>query len=96
MASAKVEQGQCLMDVAVQYCGSATAIFEIAELNGIEITALLNAGDEVIIPAAYQAMVNYLVQKQARPAIGKGGNGGGTTDAKGIGWMRIGTTFMVH
>jgi hypothetical protein len=89
-----VEQGQCLMDIAVQHCGDATAIFEIAALNNIEITGLLVEGTQLLIPTPYNAaIVNYLKEKNAVPATHEASEK--KAKNKGIGFMRIGSTFRI-
>lgn len=50
----KIGEGQCLIDVAMQYCGNAYRVFDIAALNGVEnITDVLDAGIVLIVPETY-------------------------------------------
>lgn len=66
-----VHQGQCLADIAIQHCGDMTAIFEIAELNGLEITALVEPGSQLEVPDPYDpALVKYLAERNHIPATG--------------------------
>jgi hypothetical protein len=48
-----VQPGQSLQDIAVQWLGSAEAVYELAGLNGLTYTATLQAGQELELPAAY-------------------------------------------
>jgi hypothetical protein len=48
---------QTLLDIAVQYCGSAEAVFELARLNRLSITDDLIAGQELLLPSAYNDKV---------------------------------------
>lgn len=66
-----VLEGQSLIDVAIQCCGSAEAAYEIAVLNGLSITDDLAAGRELNIPTAVNAtIVSYYTQKGIKPATG--------------------------
>lgn len=97
MAVVRINQGQCLMDIAIQKCGDATAIFEIAELNGIEITGLINAGDQIQVPETYNAAISeYLAQKNIVPATNAACEAVDVKPLDGIGYMRIGSTFKVR
>jgi len=50
MRTIEVSEGQTLLDIAVQYCGTADAQFDIAALNGIEVTDDLVPGQELLVP----------------------------------------------
>ena len=64
-----VLEGQSLLDIAIQCCGSAEAAYDIALLNNISITDDLAAGRELTIPASVNAsVVTYYTQKGIRPA----------------------------
>lgn len=64
-----VLDGQSLIDVAIQCCGSAEAAYDIALLNNISITEDLTAGLELTIPAAVNSsVVSYYTQKGIKPA----------------------------
>lgn len=46
-----VSEGQSLVDVAVQECGSLTALFDLADANGLAITDALTPGQVLALPA---------------------------------------------
>lgn len=97
MRQIQVDQGQCLMDVAVQHCGDATALFEIAELNGISITEVVGPGTVLNVPDAYdQQVASYLVFKRSVPATGLWNENLSIVPRLGIGTMKIGSTFKVY
>lgn len=45
----KISEGQTLIDIAIQYLGDASLIFELAEINNIEITENLIPGTSLLI-----------------------------------------------
>ena len=56
----KVAQGQTLIDIAIQECGSAESAIDIAVANGISVTDELTPGTELIIPSIKsKAVVDY-------------------------------------
>jgi len=46
----KVLSGQTLFDIAIQSCGSIEAAFELAVLNGLNLTDELVPGQELALP----------------------------------------------
>lgn len=50
MQHIKAGEGQTLIDIAMQYCGDAMRLFEIAELNNLDITDDLTGGQTLIVP----------------------------------------------
>lgn len=69
MQHIKVASGQSMIDIALQYYGSADLVFELALENGLSMTELLSPGQELIIkPRAlsHQArrIANYYAVKQ--------------------------------
>lgn len=50
MRSIKIQEGQTLVDIAMQYCGDALAVFDVAELNGIGITDEPEIGQILFVP----------------------------------------------
>jgi len=50
MRNIKIGEGQCLADVAMQYCGDAEVMFEISALNGVGITEGLVPGTALFVP----------------------------------------------
>jgi LysM repeat protein len=51
MQKVKVLRGQTLYDIAVQWLGDAQAASAIANTNNLSITAELEAGTELVLPA---------------------------------------------
>ena len=45
-----VSEGQTLMDIAVQYLGDGERVFDIMELNGLELTDEPEPGTELLVP----------------------------------------------
>lgn len=63
----KANKGQSLIDLSVQFCGSAEAAFEFAVLNGISLTD--EPGEIDIIPGVIDAgVVNCFSKKEIVPA----------------------------
>lgn len=44
-----VENGQTLMDLAIQYYGNASAIFDLANDNGLAVTDELHPGTALVV-----------------------------------------------
>ena len=94
MQSVTVKDGQTLYDIAVQQLGSATYVFDLAQLNGLAITDEIVSGQVLLLPdVAFedQATVDYFT-KPLYPA-----SGDANTDVilGGIGYMQIETNFVV-
>jgi LysM repeat protein len=51
MSRATVQPGQTLADIAVQHLGSEEGVYELARLNGLEVTSDIEAGQELLLPA---------------------------------------------
>jgi len=88
-----VDQGQSLFDVAVQHCGSTSAVFDIAVLNGLSITDKLLPGTTLLIPAPVDSgLVQYVLINGFIPATD-------LTEAgeipDGIDYWAIGIDFIV-
>jgi len=65
----KVAQGQSLIDIAIQECGSAEAAILIAIANGIAVTDELTPGVGLIIPgASNKAVAAYYAARNIKPA----------------------------
>jgi hypothetical protein len=62
--------GQSLIDVALQCGGTVEAVFEIARLNNLSITADLASGQQVEVPdvPVNVAVVNYYSRNSISPA----------------------------
>ena len=63
MRKATVRVNQTLVDIAVQYCGSVEAVFELAQMNGLSVTDELTAGQELILPEQYNIPVAHTFEK---------------------------------
>lgn len=69
----KVLDGQTLVDIAVQELGDASRVMEIAELNEINITDDLEAGQIIQVPvyeSSKRSIVNLFRDFCNRPACG--------------------------
>lgn len=67
--SAVVQQGQCLLDIAIQHCGDATALLSLAILNNLSVTDEVAAGTALELPAIInQGLVDYYKQNGYVPA----------------------------
>ncbi len=50
----EIGEGQCLIDVAMQYCGNALRVFDIAALNDLlSITDIIEPGTLISIPETW-------------------------------------------
>lgn len=84
-----VQPGQTLHDIAVQWLGSAEAVYELAQLNGLAYTESLVAGQELVLPAAYAARTaNEFARNGWSPATDSEEG-----DPIGIGYWRIEIDF---
>lgn len=69
-----VKDRQSLFDFALQHCGDVQAVFEIAELNGLELTEPLTHGTVLQVPQPYnKAVVKYYQDNGIEPATGEAG-----------------------
>lgn len=69
MNKAVVQQGQSILDVALQQCGNIEAIFEMAALNSISVTDDLPAGNSLVMPEAKDGkVVSYYSVNRVTPA----------------------------
>lgn len=97
MATAIIQQGQSLMDVSIQKCGSVTALFELALLNGISITEDVLVGTVLELPPVVNiGVAQYFEDKQIVPATAEASAKKFDELQKGgIGHMQIGVDFRV-
>lgn len=58
-----VRPGQTLHDIAIQYLGSAEAVFGLAKLNGLDIEADLVAGQVLDLPTVSNKRVRRLFKE---------------------------------
>ena len=65
----KVLSGQTLFDIAIQSCGGTEAAFELAVLNGLNLTDDLVPGQELVLPEVVNADIAlYFKNKNIQPA----------------------------
>lgn len=87
MIQITVKEGQTLVDIVVQHLGDLTRLFEVAELNNISITEILNIGQLLNLPdvdVSKKRMVEYFAKRKIVPASMEIQTGTG-----GIGHMTI-------
>lgn len=66
-----VLNNQTLQDIAILYCGTIAALFDIALLNNVSITDDLVPGQILEIPSkdyGFQEVVNYFISNEIQPA----------------------------
>lgn len=69
MQTINVMQGQTLADIAIRYCGSIEALFQLAVLNDISITDALEAGTVLLLPPPLdKGVINYFECNGIQPA----------------------------
>ena len=65
----KVLSRQSVFDLAIQVSGSAESAFELAMLNGLNITDSLTVGSDLITPEIINRIVhNFYTVNQIKPA----------------------------
>ena len=87
-----VEQGQCLVDMAIQYNGNALAIFDIALINGISLTEDIVPGQELKETAVLDNRIKNYFSK-ITPASGNDADL--LVQPQGIGYWYIGLDFII-
>lgn len=69
MRYGEVLNGQTLFDVALQFCGSVEAAFDIASMNDIAVTSYMQPGAVVALPdMADKRIVVYYTNNKIKPA----------------------------
>lgn len=69
MKTITVQSGQSLWDIAVQYCGTTEAAFEIAALKGMMPTAQPKTGETLKVPETVnKKIVSYYADHGIVPA----------------------------
>jgi len=96
----RVEQGQNVLDLAMQYCGNATAAFNIALLNGMCLTDDIAPGALLEIPAvADTTIVNFFLDNNIITATATALLPGNILPEQsgplGIGNWKIGVNFKI-
>jgi hypothetical protein len=97
MPTVIIQQGQSLMDISIQKCGSATALFQLALLNGFSVTQDVPVGTEVLLPAVVNAgIAQYFEDKGIVPATAEAAAKKFEQLQKGgINYMQVGVDFRV-
>jgi len=89
-----VLEGQSLLDIAVQECGSVEAVIAIAVLNNISITDDLQVGQVLQMPAPVNKQIaQYYKSKNLKPATA--GNLDFMNQDEGVGFWSIGNDFII-
>lgn len=95
-----VLHNQSLFDVAIQYCGTVEAVFDLALENGLSLTQELSPGQLITIPKkdyGFQSVVSVFKNDSIQPASALSEVEIEMIDARGgIGSMVIGSTFIVE
>lgn len=87
-----IKERQTITDIAVQYTGSADAALEIARLNGRSVTDVMEPGTFLIIPQpTNRRKADFYARREMDPAMEMYV----TNKPGGIGYMQIGTDFIV-
>ena len=80
----------------MQHCGDAFAAFEIARINGISPTEILEPGTKLEVPEAYQkAIAAFMQREDIKPATAEE-NQNNILVQEGIGYWTIGQDFIVQ
>lgn len=89
---------QSLLDIAIQQCGDATAVFDLAVLNGLSITEDLHTGQLIVSDAVLDADVaRYYSERNIKPTTGFSDEDKILTEKnEGIGYWAIGVDFIVQ
>ena len=94
----KILHNQSLFDISTQHTGSAENAFQIAKENGISVTQIVVAGNELIIPSELQKkseILNYYSAKRIMPATDYITVEQQEDELAGIGIWIIGKNFKV-
>jgi len=86
-----IKKHQTLADFATQHGGSIESLYDIAMVNGISMTAEVEAGTELTVVVKVQGVVNSLARSgsEVTTVIGSEELKGG------IGYMQIDNDFIV-
>ena len=69
MRNTTVLNGQTMFDIALQHCGSIEAAFEMAALNDVPVTSLLQPGATILLPEiTNKRIVAYYQAHRVEPA----------------------------
>lgn len=88
---------QSLLDISILYTGSVFNAFVIAVANGISVSETIKTGDTLIIPETVDKDKQNLTYYERRNLLpGTAIKNLSAIEVKrGIGWMKVGSTFKV-
>ena len=95
MQTIKINEGQTLLDVAIQHTGDASRAFEIALANGLNFSDDLEIGTVVLVPEASvenKKNVADFVKTNTTPASKKDDTG---LLLEGVDYWAIGDEFII-
>lgn len=95
MSEKIVYQGQSFLDKVLEITGSIENAFQMSLLNNIPITDDVRIGQELQKSEITQKYVVSIFNENNRPATGITYQQQQEIDNKGIGYMRIRSTFIV-
>lgn len=87
---------QSLQDIAVRHTGSVFNAFSIAHANNLSVSESVAPGTILILPEVSKNtdILNYFNSKKIQPAT-ELHDLRPTEETRGIGWMKVGSTFKV-
>jgi hypothetical protein len=95
MSNKIVYQGQSFLDKVLENTGSIENAFAMALINGISVTDDVVIGQELKVTAVTSKAIVSIFNENKRPATAITMNHLQEIKNKGIGYMRIGSTFIV-
>lgn len=95
MSSAKVYQGQSFLDKVIETTGDIENGFKMSILNGLSITDDVVIGQELKTTEVTLKSIVSIFNDNKRPATAITMEQMQEIESKGIGYMRIGSTFIV-
>lgn len=96
MPTIKINEGQTLLDIAVQHCGNVEKAFELALANGLDFNEDLVIGDEMVtgeVAVEKRKLVELFKNKILVPASKK--DDYETMQLEGVDYWSIGTEFII-
>jgi hypothetical protein len=90
--TATIQEGQNIIDLAIEHLGDQSGVIALALANGVSITGNMVPGAKLVLPEVVNKEVAKLFfDKQYLPAT----EDSATAEADGIGAMIIGSTFII-
>lgn len=97
MSTIIILHNQSILDISIQYTGSFNNAFQIAVANGKAVSDMLVSGATLDIPDDLEInndVLNYYKAKSVKPSTSVT-DLEALTERRGIGWMKVATTFKV-